>query len=77
MASMVAAVSPAPRILIVGGGLAGMAAAVGLASAGVAGLTEIMTGTYCEHFFFEDPHGYAVEIQRFRDPAVARLFEPR
>ena len=42
--------------------------------AGVAGLSEILTGTYCEHFFFEDPHGYAIEIQRFRNPDVAKLF---
>ena len=44
-------------------------------AAGVAGLTEIRLGTYCEHFFFEDPQGYALEIQRFRDPAVAALFK--
>ena len=47
-----------------------------LQAAGVGALTEILTGRYCEHFFFEDPHGYAIEIQRFRDPDVARLFEP-
>jgi catechol 2,3-dioxygenase-like lactoylglutathione lyase family enzyme len=45
-------------------------------AAGVQGLSEILTGTYCEHFFFEDPQGYAIEIQRFRDPDVARLFVP-
>jgi catechol 2,3-dioxygenase-like lactoylglutathione lyase family enzyme len=45
-----------------------------MAAAGVAGLTEILRGTYCEHFFFEDPAGYAIEVQRFHDPAVARLF---
>jgi predicted enzyme related to lactoylglutathione lyase len=45
-----------------------------MAAAGVAELTEIRNGTFCEHFFFEDPHGYAIEIQRFRDPEVARLF---
>ena len=43
-------------------------------AAGVTGLSDILTGTYCEHFFFEDPHGYAIEIQRFRDPDVAKLF---
>ncbi len=41
---------------------------------GVAGLTEVRHGTYCEHFFFADPAGYAIEVQRFHDPAVARLF---
>ncbi len=41
---------------------------------GVTGLGEILTGTYCEHFFFEDPHGYAIEIQRFRNPDIAKLF---
>ena len=46
-----------------------------LAAAGVAGLTEVRLGNFCEHFFFEDPHGYALEVQRFRDPAVAALFE--
>lgn len=45
-----------------------------MAAAGVAGLTEVLNGHYCEHFFFEDPHGYALEVQRFRDPAVAELF---
>lgn len=41
----------------------------------VAGLSELLRGTYCEHFFFEDPGGYAIEIQRFHDPDVARLFK--
>jgi catechol 2,3-dioxygenase-like lactoylglutathione lyase family enzyme len=45
-----------------------------LTEAGVEGLSEILYGTYCEHFFFRDPAGYALEIQRFRDPAVAALF---
>jgi catechol 2,3-dioxygenase-like lactoylglutathione lyase family enzyme len=45
-----------------------------MSDAGVARLTEIRWGTYCEHFFFEDPQGYALEIQRFRDPALAGLF---
>lgn len=45
-----------------------------MTDAGVAGLSEILTGTYCEHFFFEDPHGYAIEIQRFRDPGIGKLF---
>lgn len=40
----------------------------------VPGLTEIRTGRYCEHFFFEDPAGYAIEIQRFIAPDVASLF---
>ena len=43
-------------------------------AAGVAGLSDILTGRYCEHFFFEDPAGYALEVQRFRDSAVASLF---
>jgi predicted enzyme related to lactoylglutathione lyase len=45
-----------------------------MAAAGVAALTPIQRGTYCEHFFFEDPAGYAIEVQRFHDPAVAALF---
>jgi catechol 2,3-dioxygenase-like lactoylglutathione lyase family enzyme len=43
--------------------------------AGVPGLSEILRGTYCEHFFFEDPAGYAIEIQRFHNPDVAKLFK--
>lgn len=43
-------------------------------AAGVTGLSEILRGTYCEHFFFEDPAGYAIEIQRFHNPDVAKLF---
>jgi catechol 2,3-dioxygenase-like lactoylglutathione lyase family enzyme len=46
-------------------------------AAGVKGLSEVLTGTYCEHFFFEDPHGYAIEIQRVRNPDVAKLFASR
>lgn len=42
--------------------------------AGVNGLSEILRGTFCEHFFFEDPAGYAIEIQRFHNPDVAKLF---
>lgn len=41
---------------------------------GVAGMSAILKGTYCEHFFFEDPAGYAIEIQRFHNPDVAALF---
>ena len=40
----------------------------------VRGLSDLLHGRYCDHFFFEDPAGYAIEIQRFRDPDVARLF---
>ena len=40
----------------------------------VAKLSSIQTGAYCDHFFFEDPAGYAIEIQRFHDPTVAALF---
>ena len=45
-----------------------------LSKAGVDGLTEIRHGRYCDHFFFKDPAGYALEVQRFRDPEVAALF---
>lgn len=45
-----------------------------LRARGVPGLSEVLRGTYCEHFFFEDPAGYAIEVQRFHDPAVAKLF---
>jgi catechol 2,3-dioxygenase-like lactoylglutathione lyase family enzyme len=45
-----------------------------LKAACVPALSEIQNGTYCEHFFFEDPAGYAIEVQRFRDPAIAALF---
>lgn len=45
-----------------------------LQAQGVAGLSPILRGTYCEHFFFQDPAGYAIEIQRFHDPAIAGLF---
>ncbi|WP_323769778.1 VOC family protein [Antarctobacter sp.] len=44
-------------------------------AAGVTGLSDILRGTYCEHFFFEDPAGYAIEIQRFHNPDVAKLFK--
>ena len=46
-----------------------------VSKAGVKGLSEILHGTYCEHFFFQDPAGYAIEIQRFHNPAVAKLFK--
>jgi catechol 2,3-dioxygenase-like lactoylglutathione lyase family enzyme len=46
-----------------------------LTEAGVAGLTEMRRGNYCDHFFFEDPAGYAIEIQRFHNPDVAKLFK--
>ncbi|MFT4044476.1 MAG: VOC family protein [Gordonia sp. (in: high G+C Gram-positive bacteria)] len=45
-----------------------------LAELGVADLSEILHGVYCDHFFFADPWGYAIEIQRFRDPEIAKLF---
>ena len=44
-------------------------------AANVAGLTDILHGRFCEHFFFRDPAGYAIEVQRFRDPSVAALFK--
>jgi len=43
--------------------------------ADVTGVSDILRGTYCEHFFFEDPAGYAIEIQRFHNPEVAALFK--
>ena len=46
-----------------------------LGDAGVIGQTGILRGNYCEHFFFEDPGGYAIEIQRFHDPKVAQLLK--
>lgn len=45
-----------------------------LTSKKVKNISEIYWGRYCEHFFFEDPAGYAIEIQRFHDPNVAKLF---
>lgn len=45
-----------------------------LSKLGVPALTELRKGTYCDHFFFEDPAGYALEIQRFHNPDVAALF---
>lgn len=45
-----------------------------LKAAGVPGLSELLRGRFCEHFFFEDPAGYAIEIQRFHNPDVAKLF---
>ncbi|AFW00714.1 bleomycin resistance protein [Gluconobacter oxydans] len=46
-----------------------------LQKAGVPHLSPIQRGRFCEHFFFEDPKGYAIEIQRFHDPDVAALFK--
>ncbi|SIQ95197.1 Glyoxalase/Bleomycin resistance protein/Dioxygenase superfamily protein [Rhizobium sp. RU35A] len=45
-----------------------------LKAAGVPGLSDMLRGRFCEHFFFEDPAGYAIEIQRFHNPDVAKLF---
>ena len=45
-----------------------------LKAAGVPGLSELLRGRFCEHFFFEDPAGYAIEIQRFHNPDIAKLF---
>ena len=42
---------------------------------GVKNLSPIQKGRFCEHFFFEDPAGYAIEIQRFHQPEVAALFK--
>lgn len=46
-----------------------------LKAAGVSGQSEMLRGKFCEHFFFEDPAGYAIEIQRFHNPDVAKLFK--
>ena len=45
-----------------------------LAVAGVPRLGPVRRGGHYEHFFFEDPAGYAIEVQRFHDPEVAKLF---
>ena len=45
-----------------------------LSAAGVPDLTELRRGRFCDHFFFRDPAGYALEIQRSHDPAVAAVF---
>jgi hypothetical protein len=45
-----------------------------LSAAKVPGLSDMLRGAFCEHFFFEDPAGYAIEIQRFHNPDVAKLF---
>ena len=45
-----------------------------MSNANVSRLTEIRRGVFCDHFFFEDPAGYALEVQRFRDPDVAAKF---
>jgi len=45
-----------------------------MSKAGVSKLTEILRGPFCDHFFFEDPAGYALEVQRFHDPDVAGRF---
>ncbi|GBQ77377.1 hypothetical protein AA14337_0804 [Acetobacter malorum DSM 14337] len=46
-----------------------------LHNAHVPNLSSIQKGRFCEHFFFEDPKGYALEIQRFHQPEVAALFK--
>jgi predicted enzyme related to lactoylglutathione lyase len=46
-----------------------------LKAAGVPKLTEIRSATWCDRFFFfEDPAGYALQVQHFRSPEVAALF---
>ena len=45
-----------------------------LKAASVPGLSDLLRGRFCEHFFFEDPAGYAIEIQRFHNPDIAKLF---
>ncbi|TPW28748.1 bleomycin resistance protein [Martelella alba] len=46
-----------------------------LKALGVTGQSDMLRGTYCEHFFFEDPAGYAIEIQRFHNLEVVKLFK--
>lgn len=45
-----------------------------LTAAGVPRLGPVLRGPQIEYFFFEDPAGYAIEVQRFHEPAVAALF---
>lgn len=45
-----------------------------LKDAGVKGQSDLLRGRFFDHFFFEDPAGYAIEIQRFHNPDVAKLF---
>lgn len=45
-----------------------------LAAAGAPKLGAVQRNPRIEHFFLEDPAGYAIEVQRFLDPAVAALF---
>ena len=45
-----------------------------LADKGVAALTEIQHGNDCLSFFFEDPGGYALEVQSFHDPEIHKQF---
>jgi len=47
---------------------------VALCARDVAKLSDLQRGKYCDHFFFEDPAGYAIEIQRFHNPDIATLF---
>ncbi|PWS39162.1 bleomycin resistance protein [Falsiroseomonas bella] len=46
-----------------------------LQAAGVPKLTDIRSATWCDKFFFfEDPAGYALQVQHFRSSEVAALF---
>lgn len=45
-----------------------------LTEAGVKGQSDLLRGRFCDHFFFEDPAGYAIEIQRFHSLDIAKLF---
>lgn len=45
-----------------------------LAAAGAPRLGPVQRNAHLEHFFLEDPGGYAIEVQRFLDPAVAARF---
>ena len=42
---------------------------------GVEGLSEVKKGVNAESLFFKDPAGYAIEVQRFLDPEVAKRFK--
>ncbi len=42
---------------------------------GIKALSEITQDIHVQHFVFEDPAGYAIEVQSFLKPEVARMFQ--
>ena len=46
-----------------------------LKSQDVADLSAVKRGNHIEHFFFKDPGGYVIEVQRFLDSEVHRMFQ--